>query len=108
MKKLIFISLIILTFFITGCGNNKEKRLAKYQSIMEEYSKDYFENYFKDIVGLDVLEISINMLENANKVANANYDLSKLKDCDKSSTIMLFLSNNGNNIKRYQYNLNCK
>ncbi|NLL44883.1 MAG: hypothetical protein GX247_04385 [Mollicutes bacterium] len=106
MKKLIVI--LLMTLGLVGCNDSKEQLLIEYQKIMEKYSQDYFERFIKGIRGLDILEVSIGMLENANEVANTNYDLSKLEDCDKSSTIMLFLSNDGLNIKRYHYDLNCK
>lgn len=107
MKKLLIVMLALMTFFLIGCGEEKEDKLATYREVMGEYSKDYFDNYVSGIAGLDVLEVTIGMLENANAVGDSNYDLTELENCDKTSKTKLFLTDDGMEIKKYEYNLDC-
>lgn len=107
MRKLLIMPLALMTLFMAGCSDNKEEQLAKYEEVMEVYAADYFDNYVSGIAGLDVLEVSINMLENANSVGGSHYDLTELEECDKTSKTLLYLADDGIAIEKYEHNLNC-
>lgn len=103
MKKILFVAVVTLTFFITGCGNNEKK----YEKLMEEYGKDYFEKYMP-IQGFNEVEITISMLKNANENGNENYDLKKLEKCDDTTKVKFTLNPETNEIKDSSFELNCK
>ena len=107
MRKLLIMLLIFISCFMVGCGDSKEEKLAKYEEVMEDYSTDYFDNYVSGVAGLNVLEVSISMLENANSVGGSNYDLAALKECDKTSKTLLYLTDDGVAIAKYEHNLDC-
>ena len=104
MKKMILIGIsFILCLCFTGCGDKQKK----YEEVMEEYVRDYYQNYHK-VTGIDIPEITIANLENANKNGGANYDLSKLEDCNSTSLARLILKENSTEIDHIEFKMNCK
>lgn len=105
MKKGFIIISCLAVFLLSGCGctsNNKE-------SIMKDYGNDYYKKFMKDYAeGNDAVEITIEMLEEANKRGNTSYDLSKLKGCTSSSKVIFTLKKNSTDIQKTEYKLNCK
>lgn len=105
MKKGIIMVSCLCVFVLSGCGcttNNKEQ-------VMKEYAIDYYNQFMKDYVeGIDNVEISIEMLENANKNAKTSYDLDKLEGCKTSSKVIFTLKKDSKDIKNTEYKLNCK
>ncbi len=99
MKKYMLILFVIL-FTVCGCNKN-----SKYEKIMKEYAKDYYENYTVKIDGVDEYIVSIEMLERMNEYNSNKYDLSKLDKCKKTSSVNIKVEND--NIKEYEFSLNC-
>jgi beta-galactosidase beta subunit len=106
MKKLLIIILTVSTFLMVGCANKEDKKIDEYKSLMEEYSKDYFEKYV--VQGLDRIEVSIDMLEKANQYGTSNYDLELLKECSKNSKVIIFFKKDSQKIEKYEHILECK
>lgn len=109
MKKVLVLSVALLSLLAVGCGNSKKSKEAKINQKMEEYARNYYETYILDHVeGLDIPEISIDNLENANKNGGANYDLTDLEDCTKDSYARLILKENKRDIDKVELKMNCK
>lgn len=105
MKKVLILSIAVLSLFAVGCGKKKVNR----EAVLEEYARDYYGRYILDKVqGLDIPEISIEDLEKANKSGQTNYDLKKLDKCEKTSYARLLLNENGKDIDSVELKLNCK
>ncbi len=100
MKK-ISIILFIGALFLTGCRNKEEE----YKEILEGYAKTYYEDYMIGVENQQQVEITIEMLKNANE-NGARYDLSKLKKCKDSTTVVVDL-NEKKEIVKYNYDLKC-
>lgn len=99
MKKIIiFVMTIIL---VSGCGMSKEK----YEKILEGYAKTYYERHMDGVDNQQQAEITLQMLKKANEVGDG-YDLSKLKKCKDSTTVIINLDEN-KNIVGYEYKLKC-
>ncbi len=108
MKKYAVLSVAILSLLACGCGNSKAKQ-SKYEKTMEEYATNYYQTYILDKVeGLDVPEISVANLENANVNGESNYDMKKLSGCTKDSYVSLILNENKRDIDSYEFHMNCK
>lgn len=102
MKKSLFILLFIFTIVLTGCGTK-----TKYESIMQDYAKQYYELHQKDVVQ-DSAMVTIEMLELANSIEDGEkYDLSKLTKCSKDSSVDMVLDKNTKKIEKYEFNLKC-
>ncbi len=97
MKKSIVL-LIIVLFVVSGCN-----KIAKYEKIMRDYGKDYYEKYMIKNDDIDEYIVSIEMLEAVNN--DSKYDLTKLDKCKKTSSISIVVSNG--EIKEYKFSLNC-
>ena len=105
MKKLLISVALICVLFVSGCGCNNNSK----EAIMKKYADDYYDKFMKDyVIGNDVVEISIEMLENANKNAGTDYDLSKLDTCKKTSKIVFTLKTDSNKVSKTEYDLNCE
>lgn len=103
MKKILLVLLFVFTIVLTGCGSK-----TKYESIMQEYAKQYYELHQKDVVQ-DTAMVTIEMLEIANTIENGErYDLSKLTKCSKDSSVDMILDKNTKKIEKYQFNLKCE
>lgn len=100
MKK---IFLILSIFFLIGCNNQQ-----KYQDIMKEYATTFYNKYQIGQTGLTNPTVSIEQLENANKLKNDNFDLKKLDNCTKDSYVEFKIDQNTNEIIATEYHLNCK
>lgn len=103
MKKILLVIVFIFTIILTGCGAK-----TKYESIMQEYAKQYYELHQKDVVQ-DSAMVTIEMLEIANTIENGErYDLSKLTKCSKDSSVDMVIDKNTKKIEKYQFNLKCE
>lgn len=108
-KKVLVLSVTLFSLLVLGCGNNKAAKQSKANEKMEEYARNYYETYILGHVeGLDIPEISIDNLENANKNGGANYDLKELEGCTKDSYARLILKDNKREIDRVELKMNCK
>ena len=101
MKKMV-LGISILTILLTGCG----KKEAQYEKIMLEHSKQYFENYMSTL-NLDIAEITVKMLEDANNEVNAGFDLSKLNNCSKESKVELHILKETKAVESYSFEMYC-
>lgn len=101
MKKSIVC--IITLLLVTGCGGK-----ANYESIMEEYAKDYYETYMRAVQGQDKNEVSIHSLKNVNDKVGKKYDLSKLKKCKNTSYVTIIVDRKTRDIQKYEFHLQCK
>lgn len=102
-KKIVLGCLCVL--LVSGCGCTSTSK----ESVMKNYATDYYKKFMKDYAeGNDVVEVSIEMLENANKNGNTSYDLKKLEGCKSSSKVIFTLKKNSSSIKNTEYKLNCK
>lgn len=108
-KKILILSVTLFSLLAVGCGNSKAAKQEKINQKMEEYARDYYATYILGKVeGLDIPEISIDNLENANANGGANYDLSDLKNCTKDSYARLILKENKRDIDTVELKMNCK
>lgn len=99
MKKIIVMFLGIL--LLSGCGNEGKK----YEKILKEHSKTYYETYMIGAENQDQAEITIEMMKKANNYGGS-FDLSKLAKCDDDTTVILTLSENKDVIS-YDFDLKC-
>ena len=95
MKKIILLIPIII---LTGCAN-KEK-------IFESSAQTYYENYMKEVNNVDEVTITLENLEEAN--IEEEYDLKKLKKCDKNSKIIFTIDKDTKEITNKKLELKCK
>lgn len=94
-------SIIILTalIFVSGCANKREE-------LMKEYAESYYNTYMSGVTGLTEARITIENLENINKIENTEkYDLSSFEKCKKDSYVSLILKDK--KIESYEFHLNC-
>ena len=96
MKKIII--LIIPVLFLIGCSNKKEALFSK-------YAKEYYESYMKMVDNVDYAIVTLDDLYNAS--TEADYDLSSLKKCDKSSKITFSIEKSTKLIKNEKIELKC-
>jgi len=95
MKKIIILLLPLL--ILTGCSN-KEK-------IFKNYAKEYYENYMKMVNKVDNVTITLEDLYNIE--TDENYNLSKLKKCEKTSKIIFEIDKTTKEIKNTTIELKC-
>jgi len=95
MKKIL---LIIALIIFTGC-TNKEK-------IFETSAQKYYENHMKIVDNIDEVTITLDDLQNAS--AEDEYDLKKLKKCEKTSKIIFNIDKETKEIKNSTIELKCK
>lgn len=95
MKKIV---LLIPLIILTGCSN-KEK-------IFEESAKKYYENYMRVVNNVDEVTITLENLEDAN--IEEDYNLNKLKKCDKNSKIIFTINKDTKEIINKKLELKCK
>ena len=95
MKKIV---LLIPLIILTGCSN-KEK-------IFEDASRKYYDNYMKIVNNVDEVTITLENLEDAN--IEEDYNLKKLKKCDKSSKIIFTIDKDTKEITSKRLELKCK
>lgn len=95
MKKILLIIPLIL---LTGCSS-KEK-------IFEESARKYYENHMRIIENIDEVTITLDDLQNAS--TEDEYDLKKLKKCEKSSKITFNLNKETKEITNKNIELKCK
>ncbi len=99
MKKAIIVLLVILLIPVVGCG---KKGFSKEEKIMKEYATDYYEKYMS-LIKLESYDIDISMLEQTNQLKETNYDLDKLKKCQKDSYVTIKVEKEE---KKYEFHLN--
>ncbi|MDD2180899.1 MAG: hypothetical protein PHW32_00860 [Bacilli bacterium] len=106
MKKVAFLVTLISVFVLVGCsfGGNK---IEKYQEVLEEYGRDYYSKYQKEIRFMTNLEVTIDMLKDANNPTE-NYDLEKLKKCKGNSKIMIEVDEETREIKKVEFEMDCE
>ena len=95
MKKIII--LIIPVLLLCGC-DSKEK-------IFSKYAKEYYESYMQMIDDVDSVVITLDDLKNAS--SEGEYNLDKLKKCENSSKITLYIEKETKVIKSEKIELNC-
>jgi len=95
MKKIII--LIIPILILTGCAN-KEKQF-------KNYAEQYYNDYMKKVNNVDSVTITLDDLYNAS--TESNFDLTKLKKCEKASKIIFELDKETKEIKNSKIELNC-
>ncbi len=103
MKKLMLLLTVFSVIMISGCGKSK---LEKYQEIMEDYSRQYYEKYQRGI-NLSSLEVTIDLLKNANDKGE-NYDLKKLDKCKGSSKVIFTVDEKTRDITSVEYEMKCE
>ena len=101
MKKILFISIIVILF--TGC--NKQE---KYEEAMKFNAVSFYNEYQKNQTGLTNPTISIKQLKDANQYVNANFDLIKLKKCSDESYVELIINQNNGEIIDTKFYMNCE
>lgn len=104
MKKVLIVSFLILSILVVGCGNKQKE----YEKVMKEYAKEHYEKYMSGWSGVDVAQVSISLLKNANEQINANYDLSKLEKCTDESYVNIILNKETKKIENFEFHLDCK
>ncbi len=112
MKKLLncgFLLAIVSVFAVgCGCSNSSEKKVEDYENLMKEYGTTYYNNYMVGVIGQDENVITIEMLENAVKANGDKFDLDKLKDCDKTSSVTITSNKEDRKkIDKYSFDLKC-
>ena len=95
MKKIL---LVIPLIILTGCSS-KEK-------LFEDASRKYYENYMKVVNNVDEVTITLESLQAAN--IEEDYDLTKLKKCDKNSKVVFTIDKTTKEIKNKKIELKCK
>lgn len=104
MKKVLSLSLALCALVVlSGCGSKN----SKYEETMKEYATNWYNSYVKGTQDLTEKTVSIKDLKDANTYANANYDLSKLKDCTEDSYATIKINKSNNEIESITYNLSC-
>ena len=98
MKKIVILFFGII--LLSGCS--KEKR---YEKILKEYTKIYYETYMIGAENQTQAEVSIGMLKKANEYGS-NFDLNKLDKCDDETIVILTLSEK-KDIVSYEFDLKC-
>lgn len=103
MKKILFLSITLLSVFLVGCGNKQRD----YEKTMEKYALDFYEKYVEESIGdqVDVPQITIENLKAANAVKE-QYDLTKLKNCKDSSYVSFIMKDK--KIDLVEFHMNCK
>jgi len=91
MKKIL---ILLLCLFIVGCGRNEEQ-------IMEDLATKFYENYQKINVTLTNPTVSIADLK------EADYDVSRLRNCTDSSYTELIINLSTREIESFIHNLDC-
>lgn len=107
MKKICLGICLTILFLVTGCGSKAQKE-QRYEKIMEEYAKQYYEDNMKNVVGQDINQISIQSLKSFNEVYGEKYDVSKLKNCKDTSYTNVIVHSKTREIKEYDHHLECK
>lgn len=97
MKKIIL--LIIPILIITGCASSREKQFKK-------YAKEYYESYMKMVDNVDEVTITLDDLRNAS--SEGDYNLNKLKNCEKNSKITFQVDKESKELKNEVIDLKCK
>ncbi|MFA5603625.1 MAG: hypothetical protein WDA12_02065 [Bacilli bacterium] len=106
MKKIFTLIILICVFTVTGCSLVRSKTL-KYQEVIEDYGRDYYEKYQKGISTLNSFEVTIELLKNAN-AQGSNYDLTKLDKCSDSSKISFTINEDTKEIQTVNFEMNCQ
>ncbi len=104
-KKSIYL-LLIAVLIVTGCSFG-DKKMEKYQNVLEEYGRDYYEKYQKSIINIPSFEISIENLKNANEQGE-NYNLDKLSNCNDVSKVTFDVNEESREIEKVTFEMNCK
>lgn len=94
MKKLL---LIIPLIIITGCTNKEQ--------VFKDYAKKYYENHMKMISNIDEVTITKEDVENAS--TEDDYDMKKIKKCDKNSKVIFYIDKETKEIKNEKIEINC-
>lgn len=104
MKKGLIVVSLLCVFLVSGCGCTSNSK----ENVMKKYANDYYEKFIKDYSeGNDAVEITLEMLENTNKLGKTKYDLDKLKGCKSSSKVTFTLKANSKKIEDTKIKLNC-
>lgn len=109
MKKKIFLVLLISVFVITGCSFGKSKE-EKYQEVLEEYARDFYEVYQKGvkIEGMITFEVPISNLKTAVEESGKDYDLSTLKNCKDTSKAIFTVNEDTREIEEVEFEMDCE
>ena len=107
MKKMLIMSVAVLSLFAVGCGkkNKEENKKSPQEIAMETYAKDYYLKYMNKY--LTDPTVSLETLRRAKNEGYADYDLSKLEKCKDSSYSEIQLEAGTNEIIGYVHHLDC-
>ncbi len=107
MKKKIFLVLLISVFVITGCSFGKSKE-EKYQEVLEEYARDFYEVYQKGVKWMITFEVPISNLKIAVEESGKDYDLSTLKNCKDTSKAIFTVNEDTREIEEVEFEMDCE
>lgn len=108
-KGVIFIVIIICALAIAGICylNNGTTHMKDEEKAMKEPAEDYFNKYISANDSTTTYDITLQMLEDANKNGE-NYNLKSLEKCNKTKTIARVTINFQNGKpKKTEIILNC-
>ena len=85
---IILILVIIIVVSSIIISNNKKAQ----KNLMNKYAQSYYEKYMVKI-NAETYKVTLSALQDANKKANANYNLSKLSSCKSTSYVLIYVHN---------------
>lgn len=101
MKKLLICMLFVFCF--SGC---KDKNTFDYEKEFEMLATSYYTKYQKG-QGLNIAEVYLKDLKEANEKMEDTFDLSKLEKCDDDSVVRIYLKSGTMQIEKYEFELKC-
>ena len=101
MKKILILTLLV--FCLSGCVKKNE---INYEKEFETLATSYYTKYQKGM-GLDIAEVYLIDLKEANELMGDNFDLSKVKKCDDDSVVKIYLKSGTIQIEKYEFDLKC-
>ena len=115
IKKYWYIIILLIALVISFCFYLKSKTPNQNEiannvvnnETIEEYAKNYFDN-FVSVANINEYNVTIKMLKEAVNQGLANYDESKLNECEDDSYIKFIIETGETNYKSYESNLICK
>ncbi len=115
VKKYWYLVILLIVLIISFCfylrskspkQNEKDNKVVKNEMI-EKYAKDYFNN-FVSVANINEYDVTIKMLKDAVNQGLADYDVSKLNECEDDSYVKFIIEAGESNYKSYESNLICK
>jgi len=115
VKKYWYLVILLIVLIISFCfylrskspkQNENDNKVVKNEMI-EKYAKDYFNN-FVSVANINEYDVTIKMLKDAVNQVLADYDASKLNECEDDSYVKFIIEIGESNYKSYESNLICK